>query len=301
MPNPNAESSDPWKRVSAVVVTHDSAAVIEACLKSIARANQVIVVDNASHDGTLDLVAAASPQAVILKTDENVGFGAGANEGVKHASGEFALLINPDATLEDAAIAKLVAAADRYPDAAILAPLLLDPNGFVHRSHNESLFTREEMPRRRIDRVPEGDICAGFLSGALMLLRKRAFDAVGGFDPEIFLYYEDDDLCLRLRQAGWSLVLVAEAQARHVGGASAPWSLESHWQGSWHMGWSRLYLERKHRGGKAMRKIALRALPRHAGKIIVNLVRFDRRKLVRDLARFCGTLGYLLGLKGRGF
>lgn len=307
MPDPVAGGTarspkpDSWGRVSAVVVTHNSADVVEPCLKSVAPAREVIVVDNASEDATVETVEILNRDAVIVTITENLGYGAAANEGLARASGEFALLINPDATLEDGALETLVSAADRFGKAAILAPRLLSPEGDAQRSHDASLFAREDMPRRRSDPAPEAETSCDFLSGAVMLLRKKAVDEVGGFDPQIFLYYEDDDLCLRLRDKGWTLVLVPQATARHIGGASEPWSLDYHWRGNWHMGWSRLYLERKHRGPNALGKEALRAIARYAGKSLVNLIRFDRLKFERSFARLCGSLGYLLGFKGRGF
>ena len=307
MPDPAAggpskpSTLDPWGRVSAVIVTHNSAEVIEPCLKSVGRAAEVIVVDNASADTTVETVESVLRSAIIVTISDNLGYGAAANEGFNRATREYLLLINPDATLEDGALERLVAAADRYETAGIVAPRLMDAEGHVQRSHDTGLFAREAMPRKRTDSDPEGDLSCGFLSGAVMLLRKKAVDEAGGFDPAIFLYYEDDDLCLRMREKGWSLVLVPEAAARHIGGASAPWSLQSHWQGNWHMGWSRLYLENKHRGAKALREEALRTIARYTGRSLVHLARFDRIKFERNFARLCGSVGYLLGFKGRGF
>lgn len=293
-------ASNAWNRVSAVIVTHDSAEVIGPCLESVAPARQVIVVDNASADATVETVAELNRESMIVTIAENLGFGAAANEGIKRATGEFVLLINPDAALEAGALEALVAAADAYPKAGVLAPRLVGLDGAVQRSHDASLFAREGMPRRRTDPEPAGETSCDFLSGAVMLLRKEAADAAGGFDPEIFLYYEDDDLCLRLRESGWSLVYVPQAAARHIGGGSEPWSPAYHWRGNWHMGWSRLYLERKHRGKAALRKEALRAIGRYAGKALLNLFRFDRLKFERNVARLGGSVGYLLGFKGRG-
>jgi GT2 family glycosyltransferase len=291
--------TDPWQRVSAVVVAYNSEAVIRSCLESISRAREVIVVDNASTDETLETVGAAASNAAIVKVSENIGFGAAANEGLQRAAGEFVLLINPDAVLEPGALERLVAAADDYPRAAMLAPALMNAQGEIKRSHDASLIERESMPRKRSDPAPEGDVCAAFISGAVLLLRKSALDEVGLFDRAIFLYYEDDDLCLRLRERGWSLVLVAGAKARHLGGASSAWSWELHWRKFWHMGWSRLYFERKHRGDAAARREAARALARYAGKILADFGRSDRVKMWRDMARFCGTAGFLLGLDSR--
>ena len=291
----------PGARVSAVVVAYNSAAVIGECLRSVALVREIIVVDNASTDETLEIVESARPKPAIVKIGENVGFGAAANEGLQRVTGEFALLINPDAALEPGALESLVAGADRYKRAAVLAPALVNAQGRIERSHDASLIEREGLPRKRNDPPPEGDVCASFLSGAVMLLRKSALDEAGLFDPAIFLYYEDDDLCLRLRARGWSLVLVPDAVARHIGGASSPQSLETTWRKFWHMGWSRLYFERKHWGAAAARREGLRALARYTGKILVHFARSDRVKTTRDLARLCGTAGFLLGLKGRGF
>lgn len=294
-----ASESDPRQRVSSVTVTYESGAVIGDCLASLGNVGTVIVVDNASTDTTLEAVQAARPDAAIVKINENIGFGPAANEGLSRVATEFALLINPDAALSPEALDLLLAAADRYPKAAVLAPVLVNAKGEIERTHNASLIEREMMPRRRSDPLPEGDLCASFLSGAVMLLRKRALDEIGGFDPAIFLFYEDDDLCLRLRRAGWALVLVADAFAHHAIGESNLWNWESHWRKFWNMGWSRLYFEEKHRGTGAMFKAAARELNRRLLKLPADLALFDRVKLARDWARICGAAAYLLGFRAR--
>lgn len=287
------------QRVSAVIVTYNSAAVVASCLRSLGGVREVVVVDNNSADSTIETVRAAMPRARIIASADNLGYGAAANIGFQQASGEFALLINPDAALRPQAIERLVAAADRYENAAVLAPVLVDSRTQIQRSHNASLMERDSMARKRSDPVPEGDVSAGFLSGAVLLLRKCALQSAGGFDPAIFLYYEDDDLSLRMRRAGFGLVLVADAVAEHIGGASLPWTLGAQWRANWHMGWSRLYLERKHRGTASMLRVAALAFGRLIVKLPGDLVLMSRGKLVRDLARICGTLCFLIGIKAR--
>ena len=292
-----ASTSDPRQRVSSVTVTYESGAVIGDCLASLAGVGTVIVVDNASTDTTLETVQAARPDAAIVTVNENIGFGPAANEGLSRVTTEFALLMNPDAALSPEALRLLLAAADRYPKAAVFAPVLVNAKGEIERTHNASLIERETMARKRSDPLPDGDLCASFLSGAVMLLRKRALDEIGGFDPAIFLFYDDDDLCLRLRRAGWALVLVADAFAHHAVGESNLWNWESHWRKFWNMGWSRLYFEEKHRGTKAMFKAAARELGRHMLKLPADLILLDRIKLTRDWARICGAVAYLLGFR----
>ena len=285
-----------WRRVSVVTVTHHSAAVIEPCLRSVAEAAAIIVVDNASEDRTLDLVRRAVPSAQIVANRTGRGFGNGANQGLAMVTTEFALLINPDAVLRPGAIEALLEAADRYPEAGMLAPRVYHPDGHLEAIHNVSLLQRAAFASRRDDPAPDGDLCAGYLSGAVNLVRMQAIRQVGAYDPQIFLYYEDDDLCIRLRQGGWSLVQVAEAEAEHVGGGSIRRGWDKLWEKFWHMSWSRLYIERKYHGRPAMLRTALPNLLRYAGKTLGNLVILNRTKLVRDAARFSGTLAYLLGL-----
>ncbi|MFO1190537.1 MAG: glycosyltransferase family 2 protein [Alphaproteobacteria bacterium] len=285
-------SDDNWQRVSAVTVTHHSAAVIGACLRSVAPAGQIIVVDNASADQTRDIVRREAPTATLIHNAVGLGFGNGCNCGIRVAERDFLLMINPDAELEPGALEALLVAADRYPEAGILGPTILNPDGTVEPSHDDGLFERRP---RGAEPPPEGDLCAAYLSGAVLMVRKTALDEVGGFDPAIFLYYEDDDLCYRFRAKGWSLVRVAAARVRHVGGGSIGSGWDRLWEKFWHMSWSRLYIEEKYHGRAAMRRIAWPNVARFAAKSLGYLIVLNRRKLWRDLARFCGTAAYLLG------
>ena len=285
--------------LTVVTVTHYSERVIGECLACLPPGLPVVVTDNASHDATRDIIARARPDAEIIANMTGVGFGNAANQGLVRARTDFVLLVNPDAKLRPGCIERLFAAADRYPEAAVLAPALKTPAGAWEVSHDVDMFRRNAMSRRRADPEPEGDICADYVSGAAMLLRRQALDAVGGFDPAIFLYYEDDDFCIRLRQAGWTLVRVADAVVDHVGGGSIRRTWDKHWEKFWHMAWSRLYIERKYRGRAAAWRIALPALLRFGIKAPFYLLTDFRQKGLRDAARWCGTMAFLLGMKSK--
>jgi N-acetylglucosaminyl-diphospho-decaprenol L-rhamnosyltransferase len=285
---------DPWQRVTAVAVAYRSAAVIGPCLRSVARAKAAIVVDNASDDGSAQAARVALPTVVVLSNPVNQGFGRANNQAAALVGTEFMLFINPDAELEHGAVESLIAAADRYPDAGLLAPGILTATGDRIATHNVGLFDQNRMVgTERI--LPEGDICTDFLSGALMLVRTTAFRAIGGFDPNIFLYYEDDDLCLRLRRAGYSLVQTPSAAARHMGGQSSPPTADVVGRKFWHMAWSRLYLEAKHRGKHAARASAIRNAAAYWVKIVAHALARHRDKTLRDRARLAGTVAYLRG------
>jgi N-acetylglucosaminyl-diphospho-decaprenol L-rhamnosyltransferase len=242
--------------VSVVIVAYNSAALLPACLAAIPAECPVVVVDNASPDDSAAVARAARPQAKVVRAGRNLGFGPGANAGFAEVETEFGLLLNADATLEPDTIAGLVAAARRYPEAAMFAPEVIVPDGTMQFGH--------DLPFRRLRGPvvePEGDACCWYVGGSAMFLRMAVFRALGGFDPEIFLYFEDDDLCLRMRAAAHALVHVAGVRVRHEGGASTAPSATLNWWKAFHQGWSRLHLEAKHHGRGAAWRLALGEWP----------------------------------------
>jgi N-acetylglucosaminyl-diphospho-decaprenol L-rhamnosyltransferase len=285
--------------IMVVTVTHYSERVIGEFLAHLPVGCRLVVTDNASRDSTREILQAA-PNTTLIRNETGRGFGNAANQGLAQARDcDFVLLVNPDAKLRPDCLERLLAAAERYPEAGVLAPALRTPAGDWEVSHDVDMFRRTEMASRRVDAEPEGDICAGYVSGAAMLVRRAALDAVQGFDPAIFLYYEDDDFCIRLRRSGWQLIRVADAVADHVGGGSIKRSWDKHWEKFWHMAWSRLYIEQKYKGRAAMWRIALPAVLKFGLKAPFYLLTDFRNKGLRDAGRFCGTLAYLMGTKSR--
>ncbi|HYM30282.1 MAG TPA: glycosyltransferase family 2 protein [Candidatus Cybelea sp.] len=283
-------------RVTAVIVAYNSARVIERCLGALQDVDRVVLVDNASRDDTIACARRAHPNVDIAANDRNLGFGAAANIGFGMVRSEFAFLLNPDSVLRPGAISELIAAADAFPEAGALGPRLRNPSGRIERSHDAWLFAREGMPHRR-DAEPEveGPCCAGYLSGAALFLRMQAVQAIGGFDPALFLYFEDDDLCRSLKEAGFSAIVVPSAEADHVGGGSVAPELGSERRKYFHMGWSRLYLEAKHRGkGRAMRE-GWRRAARYSAKALGYMLIGQAHKARRDAALLSGTLAFMRG------
>jgi GT2 family glycosyltransferase len=236
-------------RVSIVVVNFNARAHLERCLASIADAAPgcpVVVVDNASSDGSA--IAAAAAGVRWIRNDQNLGFARAMNQGVAATEGEAALLLNPDCRVQEGAIERLFVELERHPECAIAAPRILDEDGgvqgsvrgdpdlltglFGRRSLLRRLFPGSAIARRnvtvqtgRASGPPAGDDEAGgaadWVSGACMLVRRAAFDAVGGFDERYFLYWEDADLCRRLRDAGHTIRYVPEARVEHAVGQSS--------------------------------------------------------------------------------
>jgi GT2 family glycosyltransferase len=212
-------------RISAIVVTHNNERDISQCLASLEastdRIDEIIVIDQDSCDGTADRVRREFKHATVLDFLDNPGFGEANNRGERVASGEYLLLLNPDATVERDCAGSLLEALITRPDVAIAVPKILlarEPSviNSAGLSVNQIGYGWDrgylEWDRGQYDQ-PE-PVLAG--SGCALMVRTAAFRALGGFDPRYFLYYEDVDLCWRAWAAGFSVRYVPTAMARHA-------------------------------------------------------------------------------------
>ncbi len=257
----------------------------------------MIVVDNASTDGTPGLVREKFPDARVIE-QENKGFGAGNNAGMRAASGRYYLLLNPDAWLTEGALEKLVAFADEHPEAAVVGPRLLNPDGSLQRSvrgypspwriATEYFFLRKLGPRTHALNAFFGEQFdhesvreAEYLFGACLLVRREAVDEVGGFDEDFFLMSEEVDWCYRFREAGWKVLFYPGAEVFHVVGASLnPRQFHAIVRGH-------LQFLRKHRGereAERARRVMLWGL-RARGLVF----RGERGRAYRESARWLGS------------
>lgn len=228
------------ERIGLVAVTYSPGASLGGLLDSIPAATtrpvRVVLADNGSTDGSVE-AASAMPGVRLLRTGANLGYGGAANLGVRSLDTDirWVLIVNPDLVFGTGAIDALLAAARRHPDAAAFGPLITTPDGVVYPSARDlpSIFTGvghallgwvwptnpwTRRYRRDADRPVERE--AGWLSGSCLLVRRTAFDQVGGFDPSYFMYFEDVDLGDRLGRAGWTSVYCPSATVVHQGGHS---------------------------------------------------------------------------------
>ena len=203
--------------VTVITVTFNSAEVIGTCLASLPAEVAVIVVDNASRDGTA-AGAEQRPGTRVLQLGTNVGFGAACNAGAKLAQTPYLLFLNPDATLRPETIEVLVAAARRYPHKSVFNPRILHDDGSLNLRAPSRFLGRAKGTRAK---RPEADTAIDVLTGAAVFIRREAFEDIGGFDESIFLYFEDDDLSLRLLSAGYGLFHIHDAVVVHDGGTAS--------------------------------------------------------------------------------
>lgn len=294
----SAPDSVPWECVSVITVTYNSAAIIRTALESIAEAKHITVVDNASTDDSISVVLEVTPHAQVIRAAHNIGYGRAVNLALKQVVTEFVLLITPDVVVNKECVHQLLSAAHVWPNAGMVAPNLVEASGKTARCHDAALFHRDGMSRKRDNEpFPEGPLCAGYIQNAAVLVRMAAFNEVGFYDSNIFLFFEDDDLCLRFIQRGWSLILLPDVLALHVEGSSTSDVGKNIVRVRYHhMAWSRIYLERKHRGRTAGFLLGARNTFLFTGKALGALLVLDKYRFTRDIARLrgsiVGTLGY---------
>lgn len=207
-------------RLDVVIVTYRSAEHLPACLALLPTDAHVIVVDNASGDEAPDLAQHAG--ATVVRNSTNRGFAAAANQGAGEGTGELVLFLNPDATVGPSDVETLVASFERDPEMGAAGPRLVTPDGALQRAWwpfpSPGTTWAEALGLHRLLR--RGPDEQGFVVGACLVVRRQAFEVMGGFDDRFWLYGEEADLCRRLSDAGWKVRLVPEAVATHVGGAS---------------------------------------------------------------------------------
>ncbi|WP_332682275.1 glycosyltransferase family 2 protein [Bosea sp. (in: a-proteobacteria)] len=275
--------------ITAIVVAYDSAEVLPACLAALAGEGvRVLVVDNASGDDSAAVADRCG--ARVLRNASNQGYGRANNRGARAAETAFILIVNPDLELGQGAVAALLSAAEAYPDAAAFAPRLMEPSGRVFLQPR-SLLSPPHLNRAREVVLPEGDACLPFLSGACLLLRREVFLALGGFDPGIFLFYEDDDLCRRLREAGHALVHVDGAEARHARGRSSAPSMTRRFTARWHLAWSQYHVARKY----GMPLPGLARIAENAFKTVGYGLILNRDKMMAHAGSVAGALAARAG------
>jgi len=232
--------------VSAIIVNYNAGHELALALRSVqadcARiAWEAVVVDNASADGSA-AAAESFAQAALIRNTTNVGFGRAVNQAVAVSKAPLLLLLNPDCQLAVGAIAAMRAVLEAEPTCAVVGPRILDPNGAIQGSARgdpdmlTGLFGRTGalrglmpfLPVARRNVVAEDAVRSGassvvvdWLSGACLLVRRDAFLTAGGFDERFFMYWEDADLCRRLRGRGFTVRYVPDAMAVHKVGRSS--------------------------------------------------------------------------------
>ena len=250
--------------LSIVIVSWNTRELLRECLDSILVTVrqlrlEIFVVDNASHDGTVPMVRAEFPSVRLIENKENVGFARANNQAIQHSRGRYLMLLNSDTLVLPGAIERMLACMEARPDVGVMGPMHLNPDGSFQASFNDfptlvpELLTVLGLSRRVYSPYhpsypPQQSQVARqveWVGGACLLVRREAMDRVGLLDEAYFMYTEEADWCYRMKQAGWQVYYLPEAQIVHWGGKS----VEQRGQWKWvQLCRSKLLFFRKHHG-----------------------------------------------------
>ena len=227
------------KTIAVCIINYNTTDLLRECLHSVLVQNpdEIVVVDNASTDGSVEMMRVDFPSVALIVLQKNIGFGAASNRGIERCSSEQILLLNADTRMKSGSLQALREYLEDQPEAAILGPRLLNPDGTLQTScfHFPTplhIFLYVSGLYRWIPRLPilkqrtlqkitnESARPVPWVLGAALAFRRETFEQSGGFDESFFMYFEEVDLCYRLFLQGKQIHFVPAAEIFHVGGGS---------------------------------------------------------------------------------
>lgn len=228
-------------RLTIVIVSYNTRTDLARCLQSLADTPaavplEVVVVDNASEDGSTELVRMRFPAVRLIEAGGNLGFARANNLGIRATTSELVLLLNSDTVVPPSAVDRMVHALDQHPGVAALGPRLVDGAGNPELSWGAMMSPVAEWRQKRlmrglaardaavaaeVDRLSRSERVVDWVSGACLLVRRTAAEAVGLLDERFFMYTEDIDFCAALRAKGWQVLFTPAAEIIHLRGRSA--------------------------------------------------------------------------------
>lgn len=227
------------KTIAVCIVNHNTRDLLHTCLQSVLRESphEVIVVDNASTDGSADMIQAEFPSVKLIRLEKNIGYGAASNRAVRHSYADYILLLNSDTQVKPGALRALRRYLEVETRAAVVSPRISNPDGspqtscfhfptplhiFLYLSGLYRWIPRVSLLNRWTlqANVQNSARIVPWVLGAALAFRRLTFELVGGFDESFFMYFEEVDLCQRLAKKGLQIHFVPDAEVIHVGGAS---------------------------------------------------------------------------------
>jgi GT2 family glycosyltransferase len=239
--------------ISVIIVSYNTAALLRRCLLELYNnappfEMEVLVVDNNSLDDSSDMVKREFPQVQLILNSENVGFAAANNQAYNVASGDYIVLLNPDAFIKPGCLDNVVAFMERHPKCGLSGGRLLSPAGELEPSARKfpNAWTKFLTLSGLRARFPRSSFFAGheyggfdhcsnievdWVPGTFTVYRREMLEETGLFDERFFLYYEETDLCRKAKRLGWSVYFTSESEVVHMGGGSGKTRTEHYFDG----------------------------------------------------------------------
>ncbi len=266
MKNPN---------LTIISVTYNSKQVISQFLKNIADDFNIIVVDNASKDGTADFIKENYPQVKLIRPDVNIGYGRAANVALQKTTTDFCFLLNPDIIADTGEILRLLEQAKLQPNLGVISPA----------TSKDEFDPSKTLPEK-----------TEWVVGATMLFNMKNLRRIGFFDENIFLYYEETDLCKRMLKAGFDILICKNIYLEHLVGKSSSPNPKIEYLKYWHSGWSKLYFNKKHLAKNEYLKKTFSQTFMYLLKFIIYSLMLNNKK-TKYKARLAGSIAYLTSKK----
>jgi len=295
MPNTHATLAEALSAVALVSVTYRSSALLGFFCDTVGLFPNVVVVDNNSQDGSPEQLKRSLPQASVISLDQNIGFGPANNVGMRTVapSVPYILFLNPDCRIAPADVIQLINTLRKHPEAAVVSPIMLDGSGETVRPKRRdySQGYRQSVACEIEEDIDLPQVISGVcIDGACFLVDAQKFRDVGGFDDRIFMYFEEDDIALRMAKHGHSVLLDTSAKATHLRGTSTQNTMRVLIRRAYHFRWSKYYLTNGHVGANSRLNEVARYLVLSIPRLIWYSLTIDKSRLARSIGWFLASI-----------
>ena len=270
-----------------IIVTFKSNHIIDECIESLPKNSNIIIIEN-SNNIELKKTLEAKYSNINVIVQENSGMGSANNKGIKLCKTDYAFVINPDVKFYKNTMHELIALSSKYNDYSILAPICDDEK-----------YPNYKIKNKRIKNYYPDFLDVDSVDGYAMLINKNKFSDNIYFDEQIFLYLENDDLCLRKKKENHKIYVVKKAKIHHMGGKShSPiHEKEIEFSRNWHWMWSKFYFNKKHYGYSMALLIVFPSIITSMIKFFYYFVTSNKFKKKIYIMRFLGLLNSIFGKK----
>jgi N-acetylglucosaminyl-diphospho-decaprenol L-rhamnosyltransferase len=272
------------EKLTIIIVTFNSSKVIESCLEKINfNTCKTYIVDNNSQDNTIEIIEDKFPAANIIKLDQNIGYGRANNIALNKTKTKYALILNPDAFIEEEDVNELLKLMSADKTMALSNPTINSEKDYPYakkNQHNKESFNKVD-----------------FVGGGVMLMNMSLFNQIGFFDEDIFMFSEDNEICQRALDNGYKNVIFTGPVACHLGGKSSGQSLRTIYRRFWHLGWSKSHYRKKRKGYFGSKRSTLRLTIYYFFEAMFYLLKQNKEKYTSKIAFSAGCASSLIGLK----
>lgn len=288
------------KELTIIVLTYNSQDIIKDCLS---RLNfdkyAVVVVDNASRDNTVSIVKEYFQVDRLYQLPTNIGFGNANNIALEAVDTDFALVLNPDAIIDDENIEIMLHTMKQHDKFALAGPVMLDEYPYNNQEFLDKLHVMQndcEGGKECYYEEISNGYTVRFLVGCTLFFKMKDMRKIGFFDKNIFLFYEDNEICYRVKEKGFHPVLVKEAKAFHLKGTSSTQNLRLVYLRNWHLMWSKLYWKSLKKGALKAKISSIKCVFTNAVSFLMGALTLNKENVAIRASRVSASFCFMCGM-----